>query len=490
MLVRSVCVWAAALFAASVVVDQSEAYKNPMGVRMHPRSSHNSSHPKSKTLDVSSSIDRSSKNAMTEGESHNSPDVPEGSILTTLPVSISGAEVAVYWTKEPQNKSVEHAFIMVHGKLRDGDRYWTIMNDALQSAVKDNYKGANNNSVIVAPQFYSTKLNKGQYSDKTLAWGDVNAWQAGSVATHPKNTPASSVDAIDAIIDHFTDNQKYPNLRNITLVGHGGGAQLMNRYATVGKDGPKNVHVRYVVGDPSSSAYFTEHRPVTDKSIASIDKCPEYNDWRYGFASYPGTLSSNKSTSDYFSQYINRDVVNIVGYKDTLKNGDQKCMALLQGGQKRRDRNLSWWRYINMLGATNENLDGFPGNFSNLPDWSHHSNGVIKTRLCVVEDASHDAAKVFGSKEGRSALFNDYDVEMGWRPQGWSYRASKPISNKNASNSTSSTSSTSPSSTSSSHSGADASHLPQLSVSNDASRTMMTVASVLAPAAVLFIAMI
>lgn len=424
----------------------------------------------SKNRDVSSYMDSKSKKAMSEGVDHKSPTVPSGSVLTTLPVSNTGSNLAVYWSDSPNNHSVEHVFIMVHGKLRNGGEYWKIMNDALDSAVKDNYGGATSKSIVVAPQFYSLKLNKGQYDQDTLAWDDINAWQAGSVAIHPKGTSVSSVDAMDAIVAEFTNANKYPNLKNLTLVGHGGGGQLMNRYATVGADPKSNkVYVRYIVGDPSSSAYFTKHRPVTDKSVADISKCDAYDDWRYGFSQFPGTLSSNMKPQDYYAQYVRRDVVNIVGYQDTAKNGDQKCMALLQGGQKRRDRNLSWWRYINMLGGTNENLDGFPGNFSGLPDWSSSSNGVIKTRLCVVEDATHDAAKVFGGKEGRSALFDHYNVEMGWRPDGWSFQAPKQKNASNSSSSASSKQSTAPT-TSSSSSTSKQSAVPQLSVRNASSK--------------------
>ncbi|WFD27991.1 hypothetical protein MNAN1_002999 [Malassezia nana] len=382
----------------------------------------------SKTVDVSSKADQSNKAAMSEGVNYNATSVPKGARYRTLIIPGSNSHIGTFWSADENQKKAEHAFVIIHGRLRDGNRYWSIMLNAYQSALKDNYPGVKPNSVIVAPEFFSTKLNKGDYSKDTLAWDDVNAWQSGMVATHPSGTDVTSLDALDAIVEHFADKSKYPNMKNLTLVGHGGGGQLMNRYATIGKDpSNSNIYVRYIVGDPSSSAYYTDHRPVTDKSIAQKSSCPQYNDWRYGFAGFMGTRDGKKSPEDYFGQYVNRDVVNIVGYQDTATNGDQKCMALLQGGQKRRDRNLSWWRYINMLARTNENLHGFPGNFSlsDLPDWSSKSNGVIRTRLCVVENATHNADKVFGSDEGRSALFNYHNVDMGWRPKGWKYQAPK-----------------------------------------------------------------
>lgn len=367
--------------------------------------------------DISSLIDSKTNPNNNDGESHKSPSVLDGSQLISLPVGDGGEKVAVYWSANPNNAKVENAYIMIHGRKRDGDHYWSVMRDALKSAQDANYTNAKKDVLIIAPQMYSTKLNKGQYDPMTLAWADVNAWQSGATATHPKKTDANSMDALDAILDHLSNTTAFPSLKNITMVGHGGGAQLMNRYAATGKDPQNNqLYVRYIVGDPSSSPYFTRHRPVTDKSIAMIDECDGYDEWRYGFSNFTGTRNATLQPKDYFGRYLRRDVVNIVGLEDIKLNGDQKCMALLQGGPKRRNRNLSWWRYINMLAKTDEDLTGFPGNFSELPDWSDVYSEKIGTRLAIVANVTHDVDKLFNSKIGRSALFDDYNIERGWRP--------------------------------------------------------------------------
>lgn len=138
---------------------------------------------------------------------------------------------------------------MIHGKLRDGDtvsasleplvllladvavQYWSTMDGILTSALQDNVAGVSNNSIIVAPQFFSTVLNSGQYTLDQLAWGDINAWQAGSVATHPSSTTLTSFDALDAIVAQLANQSTYPSLTNITVIGHGGGGQLNQRYS-------------------------------------------------------------------------------------------------------------------------------------------------------------------------------------------------------------------------------------------------------------------
>ncbi|PWN51241.1 hypothetical protein IE53DRAFT_374193 [Violaceomyces palustris] len=401
-----------------------------------------------------------------EGEDHSPPKVPDGAILASLPITGGSQDLkeslAVYWSEEPSNSTARFAYVMIHGRMRDGNDYWTTMNDALTSAVKANYRNAFSSSIVVAPQFYSTRFNSGQYSSNQLGWDDTNTWQAGEKASHPQGTDVTSFDALDTFIDEFTDRSKYPAMEKIVFVGHGGGGQLLNRYAIVGKDAPEGspVTIRWISGDPSSSPYFTEQRPLNDTSVADKKTCPLYNTWRYGFDNFTGTQQGLKTPQEYFGQASKRDVRYIVGYQDTSSDGDQECMAKLQGGVARRDRNLSWWRYINTLARTNEDLTGFPGSFQGqeaLPDWSGLSGGTLNHKLTVVRDADHDAAEVFGSDEGRSVLFDDDgQVALGWRPSGWVQRKSMGSSSSSSSSSTPTSSSERSSSSSTSDGGTSA----------------------------------
>ncbi|KAM0718618.1 hypothetical protein Q7P37_005688 [Cladosporium fusiforme] len=368
-----------------------------------------------KSGDVRTGIDDDN----TEGERHDDIEAPKGATFTSYPVG-KDVDIAAFWSDKPNNDDVKHAYIVIHGKLRDGEKYFTTMNNILNDAVDDNFPGADDESIIVAPQFFSKKLNSGQYSDTQMAWDDVNAWQAGGAAIHPKDTQLTSFDALDALVEEFQDQDKYPSMTNITVLGHGGGAQLNVRYAMVARNPVKNhVHIRYIHGDPSSAAYFTRNRVQSIKGgeeLPKRDDCEYYNTWRYGFDEFTGTADGLKTPKEYFQQYISRDVVSIVGYDDTDAAGDTLCAARMQGGTKRRDRNLAWWQYVNGLARTNEDLTGFPATFDPLPDWSDVSNNEISLRLTVVENAAHDAEDVFKGEEGRSALFHK-NVLAGWRPE-------------------------------------------------------------------------
>lgn len=364
--------------------------------------------------DVRTSIDDEND----EGERHDDIEAPDGADFVPYPVG-DGVDIATFWSSKDNKDEAKHAYIVLHGKLRDGEKYFDTMNDILQNARDDNYPGADDEAVIVAPQFFSKKLNSGQYTDTMMAWDDVNAWQAGASAIHPSDTTLTSFDALDALVEEFQDQDKYPNMANITVLGHGGGGQLNVRYAMIARKPIKDhVHIRYIHGDASTAAYFTRNRPQHvegGEDLPKRDDCEYYNTWRYGFDEFTGTADGLKTPKEYFQQYISRDVVSIVGYDDTAAAGDTLCAARMQGGTKRRDRNLIWWQYVNTLARTNEDLTGFPGTFDPLPDWSDVSNNQISMRLTVVEDAAHDAKDVFKGEEGRAALFHKH-IPTGWRP--------------------------------------------------------------------------
>ncbi|CAI7636578.1 unnamed protein product [Penicillium bialowiezense] len=352
-----------------------------------------------------------------EGEDHGKIDVPDGAKFTSFKISDKGnEEIAGFISEDLDHKTIEHLYIVLHGKLRDGNGYWETLNDAISEAKETNATGSDRNMAVLAPQFFSTKYNTGQYKKNQLAWDDLNAWQPGGQANHPTNTTLTSFDVLDGLVKLHSDKAKYPSLKNVTVVGHGGGGQLAQRYAAVGNDAPDNVHIRYIHGDPSSCLYFTEHRPIISDNETSIEKCADYNTWRYGFHKFPGTGGKRRTPKEYFKQYLSRDVVSIVGLQDTANAGDRSCMGKLQGGGNRRARNLIWFRYVNTLARTDEDLDGFPGSFEDLPDWSDAVDGKSHLRLVVVEDAAHNATELFEGDLGRAALFHDRHIGEGWRP--------------------------------------------------------------------------
>lgn len=55
-----------------------------------------------------------------EGESHTPIVPPEGSVFSSVPVGSGGEQIAVFWSGNSSNTTATQAFIMIHGKLRNG----------------------------------------------------------------------------------------------------------------------------------------------------------------------------------------------------------------------------------------------------------------------------------------------------------------------------------------------------------------------------------
>ena len=120
-------------------------------------------------------------------------------------------------------KGIERAVIVIHGSLRDAEDYFC----AGLSLLDESHK---NSTVVLAPKFASVHdpmdsdeitqflVWEGQvYANKEYLW---HIWRYGADAA---NAPISSYRGLDALVEHLAnDKERFPNLQQITLVGHSG----------------------------------------------------------------------------------------------------------------------------------------------------------------------------------------------------------------------------------------------------------------------------
>ncbi|KAE8211968.1 hypothetical protein CF327_g4322 [Tilletia walkeri] len=361
-----------------------------------------------------------------DGEDHVPLRIPSGSRLRNITVGAKGEQLVTYWSNASRalDSVVDQAVVMFHGRDRDGDTYWTIANKAAKLANANGIAGASNNTLIVAPQFFSKTQNSGQYATNQIAFSD-NAWIYGGKASFPSKTNVTAFSAITSLVTMLSNKKQFPKLKRVILVGHGGGGQFISRYSVLSPDIPSSaqVSIRYVIGDPSSNLYFTGDRPLrTSFNAVNYTKttCPIYDTYRYGFTNITESVpTATLSPRGYFTRFAKRDVVFVVGNNDTLPNGDQSGMAILTGGEIRRDRNYMYWRYINLLAGvpnTNKNLDraGYPGSFSSsMPTWGGSTGGVLKAQLTIIDGAKHDADLAYQSDLGVAAIFTPGLIKRG-----------------------------------------------------------------------------
>ena len=241
------------------------------------------------------------------------------------------AEFPLYLSTDwdvPQPR-IERAVIVIHGKLRNADVYYGTAEKARDAAGADPAT-----TLLVAPQFLAT-LDTRAHSVPTdlLRWKD-NAWMGGEPAEG--SVPLSSYTVLDAIIERLADRHLFPNLKHVTLAGHSGGAQVVQRYAVAAHDlrtlADAGIDVSYVVSSPSSYVYFDAGRPARFDPA----QCPSFDDWKYGMQARPAYVN-DRSPTQLEAAYVKRLVMYLVGGNDDDPMQaalDRSCAAEAQGDER------------------------------------------------------------------------------------------------------------------------------------------------------------
>lgn len=271
---------------------------------------------------------------------------------------------------------IQRAVIIIHGRLRNAQTY-------LRSAERaSNQSKERGHTLLIAPQFLDEKdITAHHLADNILRWHE-NTWMEGDRSLGGK--PISSFTVLDHILKRLSDDKLFPNLKEVVIAGHSGGAQVVQRYAMIGgkvdallkKEG---VKLRYLVANPSSYAYFDEERPLpVDKA-----KCARFDNWKYGLNKLPA-YAGNETPAELEAAYVKRDVTYLLGANDTNPEHpalDKSCSAEAQGAN-RLQRGHNYFQYLS----------------------KRHPEG-LNQRVVEVPNVGHDGDGIFTSPEGQAALF-------------------------------------------------------------------------------------
>jgi pimeloyl-ACP methyl ester carboxylesterase len=223
--------------------------------------------------------------------------------------------------------------IFVHGEQRDADVYERIAEKALALG------SAGHSTFLIVPQFLETQDVADRRDRNLLRWSK-GRWIDGLPADDP--SPISSFSVLDAILDRLADRTAFPALKTVVIAGHSAGAQLVQRYAAVGREEralrERGIAVRYVVANPSSYVYFNADRPTGQGSFAPFDasQCPSFDHWKYGLGHLPPYVAAD-TIPHLEDAYAARDVVYLIGTADNDPHQaalDRTCPAEAQGPQR------------------------------------------------------------------------------------------------------------------------------------------------------------
>ncbi len=312
--------------------------------------------------------------------------------ISLLPVylSLDGKSVDV---SKPQ-AGVVRALMVFHGKNRNADTY----NESGLRAIR-NGGAAAKGTLLITPQFLEqVDVEAHGLPGTVLRWAP-EAWMEGANAL---NAPVSTFDAMDAVLTVLADRRLFPNLKTVVLAGHSAGAQLVQRYAVVGRGGDTlaqtGAHVRYVVANPSSYLYFSPERPVLRSDLkpqgefafaVPEENCAgKYDRWKYGLTGTPPYVGAADGLA-LEKRYLSRDVVYLLGTKDTDPDHpelDKSCSGEMEGPY-RFFRGKAYFRYLELR---HPELNGT----------------AAVQQLWLAPGVDHDGERMLNSECGLAALFD------------------------------------------------------------------------------------
>jgi hypothetical protein len=178
-----------------------------------------------------------------QGEPRRGPVLPGGGTRAGTPTPLTSPFVA-------------------HGINRNAQNYFGSIERAATNI------GVAETTIIVAPRF---QIEKDEREHHDAYWMDSgrNPWKDGGGSLAPAGL--SSFKVMDEVLTALADNDRFPGLTRITLVGHSAGGQFTQRYAAGGRapDTLRGVTIGYVTANPSSYLYLNSYRPIGEKLLES-----------------------------------------------------------------------------------------------------------------------------------------------------------------------------------------------------------------------------
>lgn len=310
------------------------------------------------------------------------------------------------------NPAVRRIVFSLHGVGTNAGTYYRNMVRAAERV-----PGALETTLIIGPKLMTRAFaeeNREALTPTDVFWNTSSDrfWgaESGSSEVLPRSVAISSFELFDRFLADLLRPDLFPNLEIVVLAGHSGGGQFMNRYAMTSPfedrvARPRGVHVRYVVGQPSTHTYLTPERvDPTDRTRRSfrvpppdeIAACPGYDQYGTGLQGLEawGYLAA-VGAEGMRERYGRRDVIYLHGIEDSDPEDSQLargCGAMMQGAH-RLERGITYYNHIHhVYGAGN------------------HSH-----RIAFVARVGHDHAGMWASEQGLLHIF-DHAVTLEGRP--------------------------------------------------------------------------
>jgi len=246
------------------------------------------------------------------------------------------------------NPHISRVVLAIHSSSYNPDTYLDNTLALLKASPK--IKGQ---ILIIAPAFY--KHSKTTMED-IVTWKNAPFWGSSRAQYQDKNIQLSAYEILDHILTKVITSNNFPNLKDIVLLGHSAGGQMVNRYAASNTIETRiaslyNVTMKYLVMAPSSYVYFNNKRVMKD----SLDKFKipkevdiKYNVWGYGLDKlYSYHKRHNITASKIINQYAKRKILYLVGENDDKQDKSLgKSKSAMMQGKNRKERAIIYYNHL------------------------------------------------------------------------------------------------------------------------------------------------
>ena len=323
-----------------------------------------------------------------------------GACTEWVTVGSGPARALVYrsYSLEVRNLQITRVLVMMHGKNRDADHYYSTAMAAafLAHAMQD--------TAVVAPFMASSAPACGDpVTPPQIDFScSGDSWRAGASAVSDPHL--TSFDFVDEILRKAATSGVFPNLRQIVVAGHSAGGQFAMRYAMSNKLHEQlGVKLSYVVANPSSYPWPDTARPLPtgdahpsaaeqawqdqhpharfEFGALDTSQCPDFNHWPFGLDGRTTGYTRDMESQGLVRQLASRPTTYVLGQIDVLPVAgfDSSCAAMMQG-PTRRARGEAFVAYMQQRSR------------------AHHS-------IRIVPDCGHNARCIFTADEVLPILF-------------------------------------------------------------------------------------
>jgi hypothetical protein len=320
------------------------------------------------------------------------PILPYGSTTDTLPQLLP---IVANHSLEDDHSVIKRAIIVIHDRTRDANTVFNLMTNLAGEA--------NQNTFIIAPQFLleSDMVRLGgqlpDHGHMFARWSlkdDGGAWEdGGDSAADLSQKGISSFTAMDLLLLFFADQQTFPNLEQVIIVGNGAGADFVTRYAAMGQGlgflDRRHIVTHFIAANPSSFLYITASRPRDHlKGFVSVDpaQCPAYNNYKYGLDNL-NPYGRRIGVAAIKQSFVTRHITYLLGETAAANDPmpDTSCAGQLEGSDR-------------LMRAANYNL---------YLSVAFGPEASATQKFYTVPEAGYDPAQIFSSKCALISLFGD-----------------------------------------------------------------------------------